>query len=125
MLIERRICTNRECGKTHRILPGNKVLPYKHYDADTIEGVIDGLVNEDNLSLEDYPCESTLRRWRRWAEELLKNTEGQLRSTVYRVYDLSFEFLKYGNSLLEDLKERIKYGWLTAVVRIYMDTGGI
>ena len=125
MLIERRKCTKEGCGKTHRLLPGNKVLPYKQYDADTIEGVIDGVVNEENLSMEDYPCESTLSRWREWAEELLRNTDGQLRSKVHRVYDLHYEFLKCGNSLLKELKKRIKYGWLTAVVRIYMDTGGI
>ena len=122
MLIERRKC--KGCGKTHRLLPGYKVFPYKHYDADTIESVVDGDLNEDNLSTEDYPCESTLLRWRQWANEFVKNTEGRLRSTIYHVYDLTEAFLKSKVSLLEELKARIGYGWLTMVFRIYMDTGG-
>lgn len=123
MLIERRRCTRDDCGETHRLLPGNKVLPYKHYEADIIEGVVDGIINEENLCNKAYPCESTLRRWRLWAEELLRNIEGQLRSVAYRVYDLSYEFLKAEGSLLEELKRRIGLGWLTAAVRIYIDTG--
>ena len=124
LLVERRKCTNKECRKTHRLLPANKVLPYKHYEADIIESVVDGIINEDNLCNKVYPCESTLRRWRQWAEELMKNIEGQLRSVAYRVYDLSYEFLKSEESLLEELRKRIGAGWLTAAVRIYIDTGG-
>lgn len=123
-MVERRKCISDECGKTHRLLPANKVLPYKHYDADIIEGVVDGILTKETLWANAYPCESTLRRWRQWAEALLKNIEGQLRSVAYRVYDLSYEFLKSEESLLEELKKRIGVGWLTAVVRIYIDTGG-
>ena len=115
---------NEECGKTHRLLPGFNVLPYKHYDAGLIEEVVEGTSDEEALLEKDYPSESTLKRWKAWAEELLRNVEGQLRSTAYRVYDLSYEFLKSERSLLEELKERIDFRWLTAVIRIYIDTGG-
>lgn len=125
MLVERRKCTNDECGKTHRLLPGYKVLPYKHYDAGIIEEVVEGTQDEDTLANEQYPSESTLKRWRAWADELIRIVEGQLRSTAYRVYDLSYEFLKSETSLLEELRERIGcYRWLTTVIRIYIDTGG-
>lgn len=124
MLVERRQCMNEECGKTHRLLPGFNVLPYKHYDAGLIEEVVEGTSDEEALLEKDYPSESTLKRWKAWAEELLRNVEGQLRSTAYRVYDLSYEFLKSERSLLEELKERIDFRWLTAVIRIYIDTGG-
>ena len=124
LLIERRQCTNEECGKTHRLLPGNLVLPYKHYDAGAIEDVIDGTLDEDALCEEQFPCETTLRRWRNWGAELVRNTEGQLRSTLYRVYDLADRFLEAEESLLKELKKRIGYGWLTVTVRIYIDTGG-
>ena len=123
-MIERRKCTNENCGKTHRLLPGELVLPYKHYDAGIIEDVVEGTLNEDALCEEEYPCESTLQRWRRWAKELKRNAEGQFRSALYRIYDLSDEFLWTGESLLEELRKRIGYGWLTDVVRIYIQTGG-
>lgn len=107
------------------MLPANKVLPHKHYEADIIEGVVDGTINEENLCNKNYPCESTMRRWRQWAAELIRNAEGRLRSTAYMVYDLSYEFLKSEGSLLEELRRRIGNGWLTSAVRIYIDTGGI
>ena len=86
--------------------------------------MIDGIVTEDMMPEESYPCRTTFQRWRIWAEELLRNTEGHLRSTVHRVYELSYEFLKSEGSLLEELKKRIGNGWLTAVIRINIDIGG-
>ena len=124
MLIERRQCTNKECRKTHRLLPGYKVFPYKHYDAGLIEEVVEGTADEESLLETQYPSESTLERWREWADKLIRNAEGQLRSMAYRVYDLSYEFLKSERSLLEELKKRIDERWMTTVVRIYIDTGG-
>ena len=124
MLIERRQCTNKECRKTHRLLPGYKVFPYKHYDASLIEEVVEGTADEESLLETQYPSESTLERWREWADKLIRNAEGQLRSMAYRVYDLSYEFLKAERSLLEELKKRIDERWMTTVVRIYIDTGG-
>lgn len=121
--IERRKCTNESCGKTHRLLP-DICIPYKHYDAGVIEDVIDGTLNEDALCEETYPCESTLQRWRAWGVEFLRNAEGQIRSAAYRILDLSEEFLWSGRSLLEELKERLNYGWLSAAIRIHINTGG-
>ena len=106
------------------MLPGYNVLPYKHYDAGLIEEVVEGTMDENELLETNYPCESTMRRWRMWAEELLRNAEGQLRSVVHRIYDLSYEFLKSEKSLLGELKKRSGSRWLTIVVRIYIDTEG-
>lgn len=121
--IERRKCTNQSCGKTHRLLP-DICIPYKHYDAGVIEDVIDGTLNEDALCDEIYPCDLTVKRWREWAKEFLQNAEGQIRSAAYRILDLSEEFLWSGRSLLEELRERLNYGWLAAAIRIHINTGG-
>jgi hypothetical protein len=121
--IERRKCTNESCGKTHRLLP-DICIPYKHYDVGVIEDVIDGTLNEDALCEEAYPCESTLQRWRAWGSEFLRNAEGQIRSAGYRILDLPEEFLWSGRSLLEELRERLNYGWLSAAIRIYINPGG-
>jgi hypothetical protein len=122
MLIERRKCTNKSCRKTHRLLPVIS-LPYKHYDAGVIEDVIDGTINEEALSEEYNPSESTLQRWRKWAERLMKDLEGHMRSAAYRILEMTEEFLNTRVSLLEGLRERLNYGWLSAAMRIYINTG--
>ena len=53
-----------ECGKVSRVLPDN-LIPYKQYEKDVIEGVQEGLIDSDILGFEDYPCEMTMRRWRK------------------------------------------------------------
>jgi hypothetical protein len=122
MLIERRKCTNKSCHKTHRLLPDIS-LPYKHYDAGVIEDVIDGTIDEEALSEEYNPSESTLQRWRKWAERLMRDLEGHMRSAAYRILEMTEEFLNTRVSLLEGLRERLNYGWLSAAMRIYINTG--
>ena len=74
--------------------------------------MIDGTLDEEALSEEYQPSESTLQRWRKWAEEFIRNAEGKIRSAAHRILELSDEFLGSRMSLLEGLKERIDYGWL-------------
>lgn len=100
------------------------LIPYKQYEADLIEDVIDGVITEDDLETEDYPCEATMGRWRLWAVELLKNAEGQIRAAAYRILDLSEGFLRSTESLLERIQERIPQGWLSVALRIMINTGG-
>ena len=54
-------CVN--CGSIHREL-NERVAPYKQYDIDIFEGVKEGLITEETLGFEDYPCEATMKRWR-------------------------------------------------------------
>ena len=122
LLIERRKCTHKSCRKTHRLLPDIS-LPYKHYDAGVIEDVIDGTIDEEALSEEYNPSETTLYRWRKWAERLMNDLEGHIRSAAYRILEMTEEFLNTRMSLLEGLRERLDYGWLSAAMRIYINTG--
>lgn len=121
MKIEVRKCTNPSCRRKHRLLPDISI-PYKHYEASVIEDVSDGTIEEEMI-LENYPSESTIQRWKRWAEDFLRNAEGQIRSAAYRILDLSDEFLGTRESLLEALKERLNCGWLSVAIRIYINTG--
>lgn len=52
-----------QCSSIRRILPEN-ILPYKHYERDIVEGVLEGWITSDTLGYEDYPCEMTMKRWR-------------------------------------------------------------
>lgn len=122
--IERRVC--KECGRSHRLLP-NDLVPYKQYGAEVIEKVIDDdyeLSEEESLKYEDYPCDMTVQRWKIWAEELIKNAEGQMRLVAHRVLDFSYEFLGSTESLLKGIKKFANRGWLTFVVDIMLRTGG-
>ena len=53
----------RSCGIIHRELP-ESVVPYKQYEADMIEGVLEGFITSDTLGFEEYPCELTMANWR-------------------------------------------------------------
>ena len=59
------------CGRYHNELP-DCLVPYKHYEAEAISGVIDGVVTSDDLDSEDYPCVYTMLLWIRWFTENLK-----------------------------------------------------
>lgn len=52
----------KKCGKIHREIP-YYVIPYKHYTAQIIEGVLKGSITSDMLIYEDYPSEMTMKRW--------------------------------------------------------------
>lgn len=51
-----------KCRKIHRELP-NDILPYKQYETEIIQGVLDGFITTETFGYEDYPCEMTMIRW--------------------------------------------------------------
>lgn len=51
------------CGCIHRNLP-DYIYPYKQYEAEIIDGVVEGFITCDTIGFEDYPCEMTMFRWR-------------------------------------------------------------
>lgn len=52
------------CKRLRRALP-NSIFPYKHYEAEIINGVVNGFITSETLGFEDYPCEMTMKRWTR------------------------------------------------------------
>ena len=70
VLSKRRVCTKLYirrfqclgCGALHNEIP-EVIFPYKHYEAEIIRGVQEGLITSNTLGFEDYPCESTMRSW--------------------------------------------------------------
>ncbi len=63
--IRRLRCTNRGCNMLHRELP-DIIAPFKHFEADVIAGVLEGLITSGTRGFEDHPCESTMLRWHHW-----------------------------------------------------------
>ena len=107
--IRRLKCTDDKCRKLHNELP-DCMFPYKHYDAGLIEDVVEGIVSEDDIETEDYPCEGTIKHWKWWMQVNEKNMEGQIRLAAHRFLDFGCGFLKSAGSLLEELKKRISPG---------------
>lgn len=58
--IRRFVCG--KCGRVHRALP-SYILPFKHYESEIIDGVINGYITCETLGYEDNPCEATMARW--------------------------------------------------------------
>lgn len=59
--VQRFICSL--CGATHRMLP-DYLMPYKHYKKAIISGFLNGSITYIDLDYEDYPCESTVYKWK-------------------------------------------------------------
>ena len=47
------------CGAVHREMT-ELLFPRKHYEAEVIIGVLEGLITCETLGFEDYPCEATM-----------------------------------------------------------------
>lgn len=41
------------------------IFPFKQYDAEIINGVVEGLITQDTFGFEDYPSETTVKEWKR------------------------------------------------------------
>jgi hypothetical protein len=54
----------KQCGRWHRVLPSN-YIPYKQYAKNVVRGFKEGIMSDANLEWENYPSESTKKRWSR------------------------------------------------------------
>lgn len=108
-----------KCCKLHVELPAC-LVPHKHYDAEVISGVIDGVVTPNDQDSEDYPCSMTMRRWIRWFFENRPNIEGLLRHAFRRAAK-SLPVPESG-SLLSFLREHT-VSWLEAVLCFIYNSG--
>ena len=123
VMIRRLVCTNKDCNHLHNELP-DFLIPYKHYEAQLIEDVIDETITEDDVVEMDYPSLMTIKVWTEWFERNISNIDGLIRSAVYRFFEFKDEFLKSKESLLEELRKRICPGWLGLIHRLIYNSGG-
>lgn len=98
-------------------------LPYKHYDAEVVSGVLDGFVKPEDQDSEDYPSVSTMLYWLRWFQLNLANMEGYLRNAGYRFLRLGEELLFSDQSLLKAVRKKY-LNWLERTIRIIYNSGG-
>lgn len=82
LVIRRTQC--EECGKIHHELP-DLLVPYKHYDAKSIEGAV-----SESGDIAVAADESTLLRWRSWVAAWIVYAQGVLTSLSLR-FDLPMD----------------------------------
>ena len=98
-------------------------MNYKHYASDVIAGVLDEIITPDDTEDEDYPCETTMLRWKHWLMANHLRIDGYLKSIGYRLLGWDEGLLTSDGSLVETL--RISNGcWLEAVIRMIYNSGG-
>ena len=110
------------CGKLHRELP-DFMVPFKHYKVEIISGVIDGIVTADDEDSEDYPCMTTMERWKLWFSDNQDNIEGYLIRIGHLLLGYGEELLSTKDSLPGQLRER-STSWLEIIIRTIYNSGG-
>ena len=121
LMISRVQCSN--CHSYHNQLP-DCLAPYKHYEAEVIAGVIDGIVTPDDEDAEEYPCLSTMKRWIFWFRMNMANMEGWLRNIGYLILGWNRDILFTSDSLLELIRKQ-HMNWLEITLRIIYNSGGV
>ncbi len=120
LMIRRLYCPH--CRRLHNELP-DCLVPYKHYSADTVAGVLDGIVTPEDDDAEDYPCLQTMHRWMDWLKHNRANMDGCLRRVGHTVFGLGEELLFRCESVLGLFRKRYP-DWLERVLRIIYNSGG-
>ena len=100
----------KTCKRIHRELP-DFLLPYKRYDEETIESVIDKKVDDCTAS------PSTIQRWRSWN----KRSRLTLKSLVLLVQKKIINLLTE-RTLLEETIQR-QTGWLKLTAKMIVNGG--
>ena len=114
-----------KCKRLHNELPA-ELSPHKHYEVEVIEGVVDDVITQDDLESENYPCATTMERWKQWIEHNRPFIEGYIRSVGFRVLNLGVGFLKTQESMLDYLRDKFRdreNHWLTIINRLVYNTG--
>lgn len=119
LMIRRFRCQN--CHSYHNELP-DCLVPYKHYEAEVIAGVLDGVVLPEDLDTEDYPSFSTMLRLLQWFRENLQRIEGYLRTAGYQILNLGDELLFTPDLLLNKIRNSYQ-NWLELILRLIYNSG--
>ena len=98
-------------------------VPYKHYEAEVIAGVLDEVILPEDLDSEDYPSFNTMLRWLQWFRENLQRIEGYLRTAGYQILNLGEELLFTPDLLLNKIRNRCQ-NWLELILRLIYNSGG-
>lgn len=120
LILRRFRCSS--CHSYHTELP-DCLVPYKHYEAEVISGVLDEVVRPEDLDSEDYPSFSTMRRWIQWLVENLTRIEGYLRTAGFYLLACGPDILFSKVSLLDAVRKKHS-DWLERILHLIYNSGG-
>ena len=106
----------RRCSRHHRELP-NIIQPFKHYDSETIQCVIDGSPDADMCAADD----STIRRWKTTFAESEPDISMRIASIQARTYGEKIPAAD-AESFLGMIKGKEKQ-WLAFVMALLINGG--
>ena len=118
--IERLKC--KSCRRLHNALP-EILVPYKHYTAELISGVLDETITIGDLEDGDYPCEETMKNWHHWLMANQEYIDGYMKSMGYRILGFGEGLLHSKVSLLTRLRQSSQV-WLETILRFIYNSGG-
>lgn len=104
-----------ECG-IQRVLPQN-IVPYKHFEAEVIENVVDEIIYPGDEEIENHPCESTADRWKKWIAGNKTQIDSALAAVNNRYRLFEGSHLNMAVSLLKQLRENYD-SWLEIIDKI-------
>lgn len=105
------------CKKYHTELP-DELIPYKHYKAEVIEGVLEDIVHDSDLDSDKYPSTSTMNNWVLWFKAFMATAVKFLNISVYLPDSLDFYNLKCEIQMLKEQALVKHMYWLPTVIRI-------
>ena len=88
-----------------------------------IENVIDEVSTSEDETTEDYPCERTMERWKKWFSQNKIHMDGFLKSALSRLSGDGTNPLYTGESLLQRCRDR-GTGWIGAIEKVIYNSGG-
>lgn len=112
LIIRRLQC--KECKKIHHELP-DILIPYKRYDADSIEKVIVIEPMENDVAVEDL----TIYRWKNWFYSWISYAIGCLQSISMRLNRSVVNMSDPSHTVLQSIGQFVgnASGWLRRIVR--------
>lgn len=99
------------------------MVKFKHYAAEVISGVLDGMIRPEDADSEDRPSVDTMKRWHHWLMANKLRIDGTLKSVACRDLGFSEELLRSGESLLDKLRASSKE-WLETILCVIYNSGG-
>ena len=105
-----------ECERLHTELP-DIIQPFKHYDSETIQSVIDG----DNAAKDCVADESTMRRWKKDFAQALPEIDMRLASVYARETDSKVPIISSRTTF--DAARAADKRWLGFVMELLINNG--
>lgn len=120
VMVRRYYCSR--CHHLHTQLP-DVLLPYKHYCSETVQDVLDEIVDEQSPEDADGPSPMTMKEWRKWFQINVLRMEGLAKNALQGIVGSAKEIPESDGSLLKYYRDHSDR-WLSTIIRYIYNSGG-